>query len=219
MHPNSESITPVRRLQRPPIRQSVLVQSEISHTFGTFVRTLALWWPVALFSSGKEAVRDVLVEERLGGRISEIWEDGTAVVWGEILCWEPPYRFVMTWTGTPATTEVEFTFVALGPALTRVTVEHRGWEALSEAQWGHTCSRPGGYSAGWERILGAFVAAIGKQPTGTRLMPGNHYPQGSIPAGFCRTKRDPRLDPSTRCCQHPSSANERSDGGRTEPLC
>ena len=175
MHPNSESITPVRRLQRPPICRSVLVHSDSSHTFDSFVHTIALWWPVSLFSSGKAVVQDILVEERLGGRISEIWEDGTIVV----------------------------------------------WEALSEAQWGQTCPRPGGYAAGWERILGAFVAAIGKQPTGTRLLPGNQEPQRSIPAGFCRTKRDPRLDPSTRCCQHPSSssADERSDGGRTEPLC
>ena len=173
MQTNSEREASVRRLQRPPIRQSVLVHSDISHTFGTFVRTIALWWPVALFSSGKEVVRDILVEERLGGRISEIWEDGTVVVWGEILSWEPPHRFLMTWSGTLATTEVEFTFLALGPALTRVTVEHRGWEALSEAQWDQACPRPGGYAAGWERILGAFVAATEKQPSGTRLLPGN----------------------------------------------
>jgi uncharacterized protein YndB with AHSA1/START domain len=174
MHPNSERRASVRRLQRPPIRQSVLVHSDISHTFDTFVRTIAHWWPVALFSSGKELVRDILVEERLGGRICEIWEDGTVVVWGEILSWEPPHLFLMTWTKTPATTEVEFTFVALGPALTRVTVEHRGWETLSEAQWSQVCTRPGGYAAGWERILGVFVAATEKQPTGTSLPPGTH---------------------------------------------
>lgn len=65
MHPNSEREASVKRFQRPPIRQSVLVQSDISHTLGMFVRTIALWWPVALFSSGKEEVRDILVEERL----------------------------------------------------------------------------------------------------------------------------------------------------------
>src|SRR5215469_17658463 len=153
MYPNSERSAAIRRLQRPPIRQSVLVHSDISHTFGTFVRTIAHWWPVAQFSSGKEAVRDVLVEEHAGGRISEIWEDGTVVVWGEILRWDPPQGFLMTWNGTPATTEVEFTFVALGPTLTRVTVEHRGWESLSDAQCGQACPKPGGYSAGWRLIL------------------------------------------------------------------
>ncbi len=169
MHPNSERSGSVRPLQRPPIRQSVLVHSDLSHTFGTFVRTIAHWWPVAMYSSGKEKVRDVLVEEHLGGRISEIWEDGTVVIWGEILRWEPPHRFLMTWTRTPVPTEVEFTFSALGPALTRVTVEHRGWETLSEAQWDQVCPRPGGYIAGWEHILGALVAATETQATETSL--------------------------------------------------
>ena len=43
---------------------------------------------------------------------------------------------------TPAATEVEFTFVPVGPALTRVAVEHRGWEALSEAQLGRGLRPP-----------------------------------------------------------------------------
>jgi len=50
----------------------------------------------------------------------------------------------MTWTGTPAPTEAEFTFAALGPALTRVTVEHRGWETLTDEQLAEDCALPGG---------------------------------------------------------------------------
>jgi hypothetical protein len=167
MHPLSEPHAALSRLQRPPIRQSVLVRSDIGHTFSTFVRTIGSWWPLALYSTGKEAVRDVRVEEHAGGRISEIWEDGTVVVWGELLRWEPPQGFLMTWTGTPVTTEVEFTFVALGPTLTRVTVEHRGWESLSDAQWDQACPKPGGYVEGWQRILGAFLAATEEKLKGT----------------------------------------------------
>ncbi len=70
----------------------------------------------------------------------------------------------MTWTSTPAPTEVELTFTALGPALTRVTVEHRGWEALSGAQLSEDCAMPGGYSGGaysegWAAILACLAAA------------------------------------------------------------
>ena len=54
------------------------------------------------------------------------------MTWGEVLAWEPPGRFAMSWKMTPVPTEVELTFQALGPALTRVSVEHRGWEALSD---------------------------------------------------------------------------------------
>ena len=70
----------------------------------------------------------------------------------------------MTWTGTPVPTEVEFSFAALGPALTRVTVEHRGWEAMTDEQLAEDCALPGGYSSGaystgWTAILDRFAAA------------------------------------------------------------
>jgi hypothetical protein len=64
---------------------------------------------------------------------------------------------------------VEFTFTSLGPVLTRVTVEHRGWEALTEAQLCADCAAPGGYRSGayrrgWELALGKFAAALGSEP-------------------------------------------------------
>jgi hypothetical protein len=110
-------------------------------------------------------VRDVTVEQRVGGRVYETWQDGTVVEWGELLVWQPPHRFTMTWTGTPALTEVELTFTALGPALTRVAVEHRGWESLSEAQLSEDCALPGGYASGgynkgWATILACLAASV-----------------------------------------------------------
>jgi len=155
----------VTRLRRPPVRQSVLVRSDRRHTFDTFVATIGTWWPVQPFSAGKEQVRDITVERSGGGRVYETWDDGTVVEWGELLAWEPPERFVMTWTGTPVPTEVEFTFAPLGADLTRVTVEHRGWEALSEEQLREDCALPGGYSSGayrrgWAAILERFAAAL-----------------------------------------------------------
>jgi hypothetical protein len=57
-------------------------------------------------------------------------------------------------------------FTALGPALTRVTVEHRGWEALTGEQLATDCALPGGYSSGaysqgWEAILACLAEAVG----------------------------------------------------------
>ena len=162
----------VTALRRPPIRQSVLVRSDVGHTFDTFVRMIGAWWPVQPFSAGKDRVREVTIEQRTGGRVYETWADGTVADWGKLLVWEPPARFVMTWTGTPAQTEVELSFAALGPALTRVTVEHRGWEAMTEEQLAEDCALPGGYSsgaysAGWARILEHFAAAADRgEPPG-----------------------------------------------------
>jgi uncharacterized protein YndB with AHSA1/START domain len=156
------AVTPLRR---PPVRQATLVRSEISHTFDVFVTAIGVWWPVQPFSAGGERVVDVTVEPRLHGRVYETWADGTVVEWGRLLAWEPPSRILMTWTSTPVTTEVELTFTALGPALTRVAVEHRGWDALSEAQLSEDCALPGGYASGgyaigWTRILTRLATAV-----------------------------------------------------------
>ncbi|HEY7014619.1 MAG TPA: SRPBCC domain-containing protein [Streptosporangiaceae bacterium] len=155
---------PVVPLRRPPVRQSTVVRSDREHTFDVFVRTIGIWWPVNPFSAGKDRVRDVTIEPRTGGRVYETWQDGTQVTWGELLAWDPPERFVMTWTMTPVPTEVELRFRVLGPALTQVEVEHRGWEALSDEQLAEDCALPGGYlggsyAAGWTRILARMVAA------------------------------------------------------------
>jgi uncharacterized protein YndB with AHSA1/START domain len=152
------AVTPLRR---PPVRQSVVVRAPQRRTFDTFVATIGAWWPVQPFSAGKDQVREVTVERRAGGRVYETWADGTEVTWGELLAWEPPDRFVMTWMMTPAPTEVELTFTALAYRLTRVAVEHRGWEALTEEQLGEDCALPGGYTGGsyatgWALILGGL---------------------------------------------------------------
>ncbi len=155
-------------LRPTPVRQSTLVRSDVAHTFDTFVRTIGSWWPVQPYSAGKDRVRDLTIEPRLGGRVYETWDDGTEIDWGALLAWEPPERFVMTWTNTPAPTEVELSFRPLGPALTRVSVEHRGWEALTAEQLRQDCAHPGGYSGGayvrgWGEILGRMALSIERE--------------------------------------------------------
>jgi hypothetical protein len=157
----ADAVTAVRR---PPIRQATMVRSDVHHTFDVFVREIGTWWPTATFSAGRDHVQAVTVEPRLGGRVYERWHDDTVVEWGKLLAWDPPRRFTMSWLCSPAPTEVELTFTALGPALTRVAVEHRGWEALNAAQPNEDCALPGGYAAGtfatgWTRILTALAGA------------------------------------------------------------
>jgi hypothetical protein len=48
----------VTTLRRPPVRQSIVVRSGRQHTFGTFVRTIGVRWPVTPFSAGRDRVRD-----------------------------------------------------------------------------------------------------------------------------------------------------------------
>ena len=164
--------TPERRpshnttvLSRPPVRQSTIVRRDVAGTFEAFVRMIGAWWPVEPLSIGKARVRDVTVDPRRGGPVYETWDDGTTVDWGEVVVWDPPGRFVMSWIHTPAPTEVELAFTALGPGLTRVTVEHRGWDHLTEEQLREDCAAPGGYrsgaySTGWQLALERFAKSV-----------------------------------------------------------
>ena len=75
-----------------------------------------------------------------GGRWFERAEDGTECLWGKVLVWDPPGRLVLSWeTGADwkhhddLSTEVEIRFVALGPALTRVELEHRNLDRFGMA--------------------------------------------------------------------------------------
>ena len=150
----------VRALQRPPIRQGIVIRSDVAHTFDTFVRTIGQWWPTRPFSMGQARVTDVVFEARLDGRVYEIWDDGHEVDWGRVIAWEPPARFAMTWEILPAVTEVELRFRALGPAVTRVELEHRGWERLTEEQLAAATGVGGGYEAGWRQVLDTLRQAI-----------------------------------------------------------
>jgi hypothetical protein len=61
----------------------------------------------------------------------------------------------------PGGTEVELRFRTLGPALTRVELEHRGWERLTEEQLAAVSAVAGGYSAGWAHILDLLRRWVG----------------------------------------------------------
>ena len=152
---------------RPPIRQRTIVGSDCAHTFAVFTARLGEWWPLVPFSVGRERIREVVLEPESGGRVYEVWEDGTTADWGRIIDWDPPSRFSMTWNATGTPTIVELEFRSLGPARTEVLLEHRGWEALSERELGEDCALPGGYlggsfTAGWTSILDAFEQALTK---------------------------------------------------------
>jgi hypothetical protein len=150
----------VTSMQRPPIRQSTMVRSSAAHTFDVFVRTLDQWWPLRTHSQGEQRVVGVTFEKRPGGRVYETWDDGQTRTWGTLLAWEPPTRFAMTWDILqPPVTEVELTFRELGPSLTRVQVEHRGWDKLTEEQIAALGDKRESYDVGWAMIQRRFADA------------------------------------------------------------
>ena len=97
-------------LRRPPIRQATIIRADRNDSFDSFVRHIGAWWPVRTISIGRERVRDVTLEPRLGGRLYETWDDDTTIEWGTVMAWNPPDRFLISWLNTPVPTEVEFRF-------------------------------------------------------------------------------------------------------------
>ena len=147
-------------MQRPPIRQSTTVRGSVEHTFDVFVDQLDQWWPLRTHSQGEERVVSVTVERRAGGRIYETWDNGQTHDWGTLLAWDPPTRFVLTWDIVqPGVTEVELTFRALAPSLTRVDLEHRGWDKLTDTELEQIGEKRENYDIGWAMILRRFNEA------------------------------------------------------------
>jgi hypothetical protein len=150
---------PNPRALTEPIQQSTIVRRDRDHTFEVFVRRIGEWWPSRTLSFGGDKVAAVRVEEAPDGRLCEVWEDGTEHDWGRVVVWEPPRRFAITWRIPPAEgTEVEVRFAMPAPGLTRVELEHRGWERLSKEQLKAVEAEPG-FQGVWHLTLGKFAAA------------------------------------------------------------
>ncbi len=136
-----------------PVTRSVTVVVSVEAAFRVFTEEIGRWWPLQDKSVSGDA-RAAVIEPRVGGRVFETAGDGGEHDWGEVLVWEPPRRFAMTWrvTATPTEVEVRFTSEANG---TRVDLEHRGWERFGEG----ADEKRGQYDSGWIAVLDRYVAA------------------------------------------------------------
>ena len=115
------------------------------------------WWPVA-HTVSRSAGLEVVFGPHVGGRIFERTGDGMDIVWGEVTTWDPPGRLGYLWhiaTDRSDATDVDIAFTEIEPSLTRVEIEHRGWERLG-AEKGQTWRDAN--CGGWDGLLPAFVA-------------------------------------------------------------
>jgi uncharacterized protein YndB with AHSA1/START domain len=138
------------------ISKSILVKRPVEAAFRHFTADIGRWWPLKEgFSRGGERANEIFIEGRVGGRFYERYTDGEESVIGRVTAFEPPGRVAFTWRQSTwnADTEVEVRFAAEGDG-TRVTLEHRGWEALDEA----ARKSHDRYGSGWELLLTRFAA-------------------------------------------------------------
>jgi uncharacterized protein YndB with AHSA1/START domain len=140
-----------------PINRSVTVNRKPMDAFRIFTEKIGSWWPTIGHSIGDERVVDIVFEPAEGGRVYEVWDDGTQHDWARLLAWEPGSRLVMAWQPNPdrpAPTAVEIRFIHEGEG-TRVELEHREWDRLGdEAEEARA-----NYAGGWQTTLNLFAQA------------------------------------------------------------
>jgi uncharacterized protein YndB with AHSA1/START domain len=149
------------RIKPAPIQKSLVVKTDVENAFSTFTAGISRWWPRA-FTIGATPIKDVVMEQRTGGRWFERGEDGAECEWGKVLAWEPPSRVVLAWQiggdwkyHPDLITEMEVTFAALGAKETRVDFEHRKLDALGDAAEETRAQ----LESGWPGLLEAYAAA------------------------------------------------------------
>lgn len=142
-----------------PVMRRLEVKADQQTAFETFTSRIDSWWPKMEYSLGAARVAAVVMENKVGGAIYEEWVDGERRPWGKVLVFEPHDRLVFTWhtgAGEERATEVEVNFIVDGD-ITRVELEHRGWEVFGEDAAGQREA----YNGGWVEVLGRYTAAVG----------------------------------------------------------
>lgn len=143
-----------------PVIKTRTVPLGVSEAFDLFTDRIGSWWPVDTHSISGEDTQAIRFEGRVGGRVVEVAADGSEYTWAEVLAWNPPERFVLSWHPTPeptAASTIEVRFAADPGNGTRVVLEHRGWEEFGET--GRELREQ--YDSGWDLVLAPFERAAG----------------------------------------------------------
>ncbi|MDJ0847486.1 MAG: SRPBCC domain-containing protein [Myxococcota bacterium] len=118
------------------VSASTTVDVDPATAFAVFTEEIDAWWGHGpRFRWRPRRGGRLRFEPGAGGRLVEVYDDGDddAFEVGRVLVWEKAERLVFEFRARNfepgQATEVEVRFEAVGQA-TRVTVEHRGWDAL-----------------------------------------------------------------------------------------
>ena len=139
-----------------PLTMSFDVACSVEHAFTVWTTGIGAWWPRDHSVTGR-ADLDVVLEGAVGGRIFERTPDGDEHDWGQVTVWQPPTELGYVWhlaRDRVDATEVAIRFVPQGPT-TRVEIEHRGWDLVSDPTTWRERNR-----IGWSSLLPHYLDAI-----------------------------------------------------------
>jgi uncharacterized protein YndB with AHSA1/START domain len=118
------------------VEVSIDIAVDPATAFKVFTRDIDLWWlkdKQYRFNWRKQG--KIQLEPQLGGKVQELYDDGSSFYLGKILQWAPPYRLVFEWRSPnyqpDQLTTVEVTFENIDTG-TRAKVVHRGWNSLPD---------------------------------------------------------------------------------------
>lgn len=149
-----------------PVVVDVTIRVPVEAAFRAFTADFARWWPMS-HHIGADDPETVVIEPWVGGRWFERAPDGTECPWGEVLAWDPPHRVELawnldgTWTYQPGrenASRVDVRFSAVGPGLTRVVLEHRGFEAHGPGGGPGQRAAVAADGGGWPLLLQLYAA-------------------------------------------------------------
>jgi len=115
---------------------SLRVRATPAEAFDVFVSDIGAWWQSNdLFQLTPRGDGELRFEPGERGRLVTSLPNGKSFEIGRVTAWAPGERLAFTWrqaTFTPEqSTHVEVRFEPIGDE-TRVTVEHRGWDAIPQ---------------------------------------------------------------------------------------
>ena len=148
------------------VRQSVEVPTDPGNAFKLWTAGINEWWKRGThYWNDRTRAIGLRFEPGVGGRFIEVYDaaSGEGLEIGRIRVWEPGRRLVYSWREAGWTaeesTEVEVLFEAVGPAQTRVTVTHSGWETVRDPERNRRLRE--GYAYGLNELLGWYRGAAG----------------------------------------------------------
>jgi hypothetical protein len=139
-----------------PVRKMRVVPLDPGEAFDLFTTRMGIWWPLFTHSIAEHKATGVRFEERIGGRVVELTEDGSEYSWADVIAWDPPHRFVLAWHPSVEPDVATILEVRFSPAPgggTQLDLEHRGWEELGADQGNEVRD---GYQSGWDHVLEPF---------------------------------------------------------------
>jgi uncharacterized protein YndB with AHSA1/START domain len=150
------------------VRASITVKASIDRAFRVYTEGFNIWWPRE-HKLGKATLDKAVIEPHAGGRWYERTVDGAECTWGYVLAWEPPGRLVLSWhinqdwvvNPDPAhASEIEVRFIAEGPKLTRVELEHRHLDRHAGPEAGRKIIASINAMEGWPGIFLRYAEAV-----------------------------------------------------------